>query len=148
MAYDRQRVSITWKDSKNRTKSQRIFLRTTDAAQAEIDAIAVVAALRAVTDLGDEKWQVVSEKITETAPTAGSNVDEGVKLTANLSGNPDNGTFRFPGKDMDYVQSGGVIDLEDVNIAALQDLFDPATGVAYIERDQSVVEWIAGLLDK
>ena len=133
MAYDRQRISITWNDTRRRDKHQRVFLRTTDAAQAEIDAAAVAAALRAVSDLGIEKYSVLSEQFTEDTPGANSNVDEGVTLTANLDNNPDKGSFSFPGKEAAYLLPGGVVDVTHADIAALQALFDPTTGIAYID---------------
>lgn len=148
MAYDKMWCTLTWEDVHGRYKTKRIEMATVDATQAEIDAQAIAAAYEAATE-GIVRKAIVSGEMRYAGPaSAGSNVDTGVTCTVQLSLRPDRAYLKWPMPMDSYILPGGVVNVADALVQAVQNLYIPLSGVAKLSDGETIDSILSGLLDK
>jgi hypothetical protein len=147
MASDKNVVNLTFLDAYARTKRKEVELATLDEAQAVIDTNAVVNAYNLATIGQIQKYILSMEYLLPGAPAAGSNIDTGITLKMQLDGRPDKATLKIPTPDPAYLLPDGTVDVTNVLITGVTDLYLPA-GVARLSDGEAASGVISGALDK
>lgn len=147
MAYDKTFVAITYEDEFGRQTTRRIEMVSVDPAQAELDALAIAAAYDAATG-GIIRKVVVQGEMTYAGPAAAGNIDTGVTMRAQLFNRPERAATKWPMPLTSYIGGGGVVNVADPLVAAIEALYANPTNVALLSDGESIVDFISGTLDK
>jgi len=150
MAYDKMYAVITYEDDHNRTKTKRFELRTTDPAQGEIDALALVALNAPVTVAAIRKISVNGVNEYTDAPGAGANADSGVTCQVQLNGRPEKASLKWPMPVNSHFLPGGILNTSVAAIQSFVGAFEVTGGICNISDGDQVADdgLIKGVLDK
>lgn len=146
-------LSVTLADGYGRTTSKR-WEMTGQLLLADYisNANLALAELNDITDLEIIRANLVfeGELTLPSGDATGSNVDVGATFVG-FVGDAENkkAVLKVPGITMAKVGTGGVIDIEDADVAAFLDLFgDPPNNKLKISDGEYIESWITGTLDR
>lgn len=146
-------LSLTLLDGYGRTTTKRLeFQDNLLLADYVLDANAIMTDLAAITDLQIVRAAMVLTdglSLPETDP-AGSNVDVGATFTGLVTdGMGKRASAKVPGIKMALVGTSGIIDPENVDVAAYLGHFEAAgENDFYLSDGETIEEWVTGSLDK
>jgi hypothetical protein len=143
-------LSLSMIDSFGRTTKKLVELETqVDLAAYQAAAVAYLAALQAVTDLGVVRADLIIDAISAGfAVTAGANVDVGATFSGLITdGNGKKASLKLPGIKLSLVDADGSVDVEDVTVAAWLAQY-LAAGAFMLSDGETIASWLAGILDK
>lgn len=149
MAYERMYVTMTIRDAYNRSKTKTVELVTVDGAQAELDADIIQAAYQNVMNGHILKAQVNGLLEYPGVAAAGANVDTGVTMSCQLADRSEKASLKWPTPDPTIINADGTVNLADVNVIAVQNLYVAlATNVARLSDGEAITQFLSGKLDK
>lgn len=144
------KVSIQMRDSMGRTTTRVYGL--TEAATvgtAETDAAALAALLDATSELGINKVTLLWDcDVAATAPTAGSNVDEGGTISGWVETYKKKASLKIPAPIAASRNADGTLLLSQADLAAFIAEFIVTTGSATVSDGDTFESYIKGVVDK
>jgi hypothetical protein len=147
MAYDVTFTTLTIEDTYGRTKSKRVEMVTSDAAQAEIDMGVIISTYANVMNGFVRKAVMNGALEFAGAVPAGVNIDTGMTISCQLAGRSARAALKVPTPDPAVINADGTVNLADVNVAALEALYQ-AAGIARLSDGEAITGFVSGTLDK
>jgi len=144
------KVSIQMRDSMGRTTTRVYGLtEVTTVGDAETDAAALAALLDAASELGINKVTLLWDcDVAATAPTAGSNVDEGGTVSGWVEVYKKKASLKVPAPIAASRGADGTLTLAEANLAAFLAEFVTTTGTASVSDGDTFASFIKGVVDK
>jgi hypothetical protein len=144
------KVSIQMRDSMGRTTTRVYGLtEVTTIGDAETDAAALAALLDATSELGLNKVTLLWDcDVAATAPTAGSNVDEGGTVSGWVEVYKKKASLKVPAPIAAARVSDGTLLLSQADLAAFIAQFVVTTGTASVSDGDTFASFIKGVVDK
>lgn len=141
-------VAVTLQDAFGRSTTKRFEAQAATVALAQTYTDAFLAALAAVSDLGQVKaiYEVPLVVTTPVAPGANSNIDVGATLHTVLASARGYG-LKVPGIKYSLVAADGRVDVADAAILAYLAMFE-AAGHWQVSDGEKIVSVNYGELDK
>lgn len=147
MAYDRMRTVLTVEDTFGRRKNKTVDLKTTDAAQGEIDGGTVVTTYANVMEGVIRKATIAGDLTWATVVPAGVNIDTGCTASCQLAGRPEKAALKWPTPLPSLFLPDGTLNVSDAAVVALSAIYE-AAGIATLSDGESITGILSGSLDK
>jgi hypothetical protein len=130
-------------------ETRRVYeVKGADAAATYTNAVALLADLQAVTNLGTVRPMVnIFIPAAQVAAAEGSNTDVGGKVKGISSVDGKTVNLGIPDPIAAIIRPDYTFDLEDEDLAAFLDNFEDA-GIATLSDGETVTSWRFGVLDK
>jgi hypothetical protein len=143
------KVSIQFRDSMGRTTNRVYGLsEAASVADAATDAAALAALLDATSELGLNKVVLLWDcDVSATAPTAGSNIDEGGTVSGWIEEYKKKASLKVPAPIAAARVADGTLLLTNATLKAFLDEFIVTTGTATLSDGETIASWIKGVVD-
>lgn len=138
-------VSIKMRDAYNRVTTKHFQTSETDHPTAVTAVIGFVNDLMAITEAELLEHKVALKTAVSDAPAAGANLDEGITLSVELTGNK-KAPIKVPAPVKSFVNADGTVDITD---SLVTDFIENWTVGNFLLSDgDTVTQLLSGKLDR